>query len=81
MRRSPYAALSPTEFASLRRVANGLINTVPREHHDLFLNMGLAQLDGLDGLALTAHGQLRLEWEDRYPRRVAPAPNQGDRPE
>ena len=50
------ANLSPTEFASLRHVANGLINTVPNDHRNLLIAMRLACFDGRRGLVLTDLG-------------------------
>jgi len=70
--------LSPTEFASLRRVASGLLNTVPSEHKDTLLAMELVQFDGLDGVMLSDLGWRRLEREDPKVRRRAPASNRFD---
>jgi hypothetical protein len=67
--RNANAALSPTEFAALRRVAGGLINTVVSEHRIVLLGMELIQFDGLDGLSLTELGWLRLEREVPKTRR------------
>jgi len=58
------ATLSPTEFASLRHVANGLISTVPKEHRNLLIAMRLACFDGRQGLVLTDLGWHRLERAD-----------------
>ena len=66
----PDATLSPTEFASLRRVSNGLVNTVSSEHKDVLLAMGLV-FEGLDGLEVTAVGRRRLERSPRPWRGVA----------
>jgi hypothetical protein len=56
--------LSPTEFASLRHVANGLINTVPNDHRNLLIAMRLACFDGRRGLVLTDLGWRQLERAD-----------------
>jgi hypothetical protein len=71
--RSSNAALSPTEFASLRHVANGLVNTVPREHKDILFAMELVQYAGLDGMVLSDIGWRRLEREDPKAWRRLPA--------
>jgi hypothetical protein len=71
--RSSNAILSPTEFASLRRVANGLVNTVPREHKDTLLAMELVQYAGLDGVVLSDIGWRRLAREDPKASRPVPA--------
>jgi hypothetical protein len=71
--RSSNATLSPTEFASLRRVANGLVNTVPREHKDTLFAMELVQYAGLDGVVLSDIGWRRLEREDPKAWRQVPA--------
>jgi hypothetical protein len=70
--------LSPTEFASLRQIANGLSKTVSREHIDTLIDMELVHF-GLSGLAVTDRGQLRLEREDPEAWRGAPATNPFDR--
>jgi hypothetical protein len=63
-RRSTNATLSPTEFASLRRMANGSTSTIPSAHRNLLISMRLACFDGLAGLVLTELGWQRLECKD-----------------
>jgi hypothetical protein len=70
---SANGTLSPTEFASLRHVANGLVNTVPREHKDTLFAMELVQYAGLDGVVLSDIGWRRLEREDPKAWRRVPA--------
>jgi hypothetical protein len=67
--------LSPTEFASLRHVANGLINTVPNDHRNLLIAMRLACFDGRRGLVLTDLGWRHLERADPATWRPAPPVN------
>jgi hypothetical protein len=71
--------LSPTEFASLRQIANGLSKAVSREHIDTLLDMELVHF-GLSGLAVSDRGRQRLEREDPEAWRGAPASNPFDRP-
>jgi len=78
--RSSNATLSPTEFASLRHVANGLVNTVPREHRDTLFAMDLVQYVGFDGVALSDVGWRRLEREDPKAWRQVPARHRRLRP-
>jgi hypothetical protein len=66
------ANLSPTEFASLRHVANGLIGTVPKEHRNLLIAMRLACFDGRRGLVLTDLGWNQLERADPTTWRAVP---------
>ena len=81
MRRNPNATLSPTELASLRHVSNGLANTVPDRHRDLFITMGLVTADDIGGLVVTEVGQRRLRQSgDREPRRVTSEINLLDGP-
>jgi len=58
------ATLSPTEFASLRHVANGLVSTVPIDHVNLLIAMRLACFDGRQGLVITDLGWHQLECAD-----------------
>jgi hypothetical protein len=80
MHRNANATLRPTEFASLRRVYNGLVKTVPSPHRDLFITMGLVTADDFGGLVVTEVGQRRLQCEGRTPWRGTPASNLFDRP-
>jgi hypothetical protein len=77
--RNPNAILSPTEFASLRRVANGLGNNIPVEHKDVLLAMGLVQFDDLGRLALTETGARRFERDASTAWRGPTAANPFDR--
>jgi hypothetical protein len=70
-RRSPDAALSPWEAASLRLVANDLGNHIPTDHRDLLIRMQLAQVDDLGGLVLTDAGRQRAK--GAKPRREPPS--------
>ena len=70
------ATLSPTEFASLRHLANGLISTVPNDHRNLLIAMRLACFDGRQGLVLTDLGWHRLERADSTAWRGAASINQ-----
>ena len=63
-RRSTNATLSPTEFASLRQMANGSAGPIPSAHRNLLISMRLACFDGLAGLVLTELGRQRLECRD-----------------
>jgi hypothetical protein len=63
-RRSTNATLSLTEFASLRRMANGSASTIPSAHRNLLISMRLVCFDGLAGLVLTELGRQRLECRD-----------------
>ena len=60
---SPSTALSPGEYASLRRVAKGLGHTISNENKMALLAMGLA-LDGIDGVEVTELGRRRVERGD-----------------
>ena len=60
---SPSTALSPGEFASLRRVAKGLGHTISDENKKALLAMGLA-FDGIEGLEATELGRRRVERGD-----------------
>jgi hypothetical protein len=48
--RNAKAPLSPTEFSSLRHVANGLVRAVPREHKDTLFAMALLHIAEPDGV-------------------------------
>jgi hypothetical protein len=63
-RRSTNATLSPTEFASLQRMANGSAGTISSAHRNLLISMRLVCFDGLAGLVLTELGRQRLECRD-----------------
>ena len=77
-RRSPTAALSPAELASLRQIASGSSRSIAREHLDTLLDMELVYF-GLSGLAISDLGRQRLEREDRDAWRGAQASNPFDR--
>lgn len=62
-RRSPDAAMSPFELQALRRVAEGLPDTIKPEHRDLLTRMQLAQVNGGGSLELTEAGRQRLAAE------------------
>jgi hypothetical protein len=66
-RRSPDAALSPTELTSLRRVAAGVGALVSKDHRDTFIRMELAYVDDLGILVLTEAGWQRYEREAAGP--------------
>jgi hypothetical protein len=66
VQRSPIAALSPTEFASLRSIATGIIHAIPPQHIDLLLKMELIEVGGFNGFVLTDHGRRRLPLQDAH---------------
>jgi hypothetical protein len=62
-RRSPDAPLSPAELTTLTWVAFGEANSLPQDHRDTFIRMGLAKLDDIGNLVLTDAGRMRHERE------------------
>ena len=73
-RRSPTAALSLAELASLRQIAGGSSRSISREHLDTLLDMDLVHFS-LSGLAITDLGRPRLEPKDGEAWPGAPATN------
>ena len=63
--RNPSSSLSLAELGSLRRMANRWVNTVPGNHKDRFMAMGLVGRDDSGGLVLSELGWQRLEYEVR----------------
>jgi hypothetical protein len=63
--RSPDAPLSPAELTALTRVAFGEASSLPQDHRDAFMRMGLAVLDGLGNLVLTDAGRsaMSARWQ------------------
>jgi hypothetical protein len=64
MDRSSNAPLSPSEFASLRRLRSDPSREIPDGHRHVLLSMGLVAVAG-DDLILTEAGSQRLEHEER----------------
>jgi hypothetical protein len=63
--RNPGSSLSLAELGSLRRMANRWVNTVPSNHKDRFMVMGLVGRDRDGGPVLSELGWQRLEYEVR----------------
>jgi hypothetical protein len=75
-RRSPHEPLSPAELTALTRVAFGEASSLPQDHRDTFMRMGLAVLDRLGNLVLTDAGRMRHErrWQGTYWQSVSEQP-------
>jgi hypothetical protein len=58
--RNPNAPLSPAELSALRRVANGMADSISIGHRELLVSMGLIAVALQGSLMLTDEGRARL---------------------